>query len=91
MMKISERQFERVITNLNQHGVTVRLAGSGRSRISDEASDAIIQGLWSSIGKRSKHLSQREVAVNVGVSQSSVCREESDKNLNVTDVFVHRF
>lgn len=74
MTDISERQFERVVTNFNQQGITVRAAGSGRSRISSDVSDVIVAGLHSPDGKRGKHLSQREVAARVGVAQSSVCR-----------------
>ena len=75
MDQISQKQFNRVVSNFNQKGIMKRAKGSGRPSISNEINNRVMKGLQTPPNSQNlSHMSQREVALDLGISQSSVSR-----------------
>ena len=74
MADITEKKFDKVVANFNQQGIMKRAKGSGRPPLSEEVRKAVVVGLQSPPGRRGLHKSQRQVARDLGIAQSSVCK-----------------
>ena len=74
MENIGKKQFDRVVANFNQSHTMKHVQGSGRRRLSEEVAEAVVSGLQTPPGEHGDHKSQRQVARELGIAQSSVSK-----------------